>query len=428
MRKIVTLFALTFVIMFSSSFFAACEVEPVANVGAFSMNEESFDGKTFPFVYVDVENNAQITSKEDYLNCTVKITNTTEDYLLDTCGAKIKGRGNSTWELPKKPYKLKFNSKTNLFGFGKAKNYTLIANYSDKSLSRNLMAYEVAKLFGLNETSSAQPVNLILNGQFNGVYLLCEQNEIGEHRVNVESNLANVDTGYLVELDAMAVDEGVEGEDYFKIDELCYAIKDPETDDADFTEDHFNFIKNYMQDCFSAICANDYDEVKNLVDVNSFAKCYIVHEMFNCVDVGYSSFYFYKNAGSKLFAGPLWDFDLSSGNCNFVEGANDTDYLYAKESNIWYKELLEFEQFQTLVKNLISEYKDSLLDKIQEVVDYQIGYVENNEANFVVWNILNSYVWPNPTEIVNIKTFEGQVYYLQDWLEQKLNYMAECYS
>ena len=421
-------FTLALLMLFSVVFFSSCGKAEHEIRKYYPISEESFNGKTFPFIYVNVEDGAEITSKESYLNCVVKITNTKEEYLLDTSSAKIKGRGNSTWDMPKKPYKLKFNEKTNLFGFGKAKTYTLIANYCDKSLSRNLMAYESARVLGLSETSSTQPVNLVLNGDYRGVYLLCEQNEVGKSRVNIETDLASVDTGYLIELDSRAVDEGVEGTDYFVIDGLSYAIKDPEVDDDDFTPEHFNFIKNYMLDCFSAIGLSDYDTVKNLIDVDSFARCYIVHEMFNCIDVGYLSFYFHKDAGGKLAAGPVWDFDISSGNCDYAEHGNDTDYLYAKATNSWYRQLLHFEGFQELVSDYIAEYKDALLARIQEIVDYQIEYADNNKANFAVWDILKIYVWPNPNELASIKTFEGQVYYLQDWVEEKLNYMADCYA
>ena len=430
MKRIIISVVLVFVMLVSASFFSACSHNEIIRQPYF-INEESFDGKTFPFVYVDVENDKDIVSKEEYLSCLVRITNTQEEYVFDGENiqtAKIKGRGNSSWEMPKKSYKLKFDSKVNLFGFGKAKKYTLIANFCDKSLSRNMMAYELARLVGLSETSYTQPVNLILNGEFYGVYLLCEQNEIGKNRVNIESDLNDIDTGYLIELDERACQEGIENYDYFVSHGNQYAIKDPETDDVLFSAEHMNFIHNYVDTCLNKLCLDDYDEIDQLIDVESFAKCYLIHEVFSCEDVGFSSFYLYKKAGGKLYAGPVWDFDISSGNCDYGDGSmNDTSFMYAKFKNIWYNKLLNFQEFRLIVKNLIDTYYDGMVAKIDEVVAYQLEYEDNNNAEFEVWPTMGKYVWPNTDEIVSITTFRGQIDYLSDWVKEKLNYMQEEY-
>ena len=401
---------------------------PIFN-GNVEIDATSFEGKTFPFVYVNTDGNSQIT-KEEYTNCSVSVNNTENEYVIDNATAKIKGRGNSTWGMPKKPYKIKFDSKVNLFGNGKEKTWLLIANYCDKSLSRNLLAYEIAREVGLSETSTTQPVNVFLNGVYQGVYLVCEQVEIGKTRLNIESDLDNIDTGYLLEMDAHVVDEGVEDIDYFSIDGKMYALKDPEREEA-FTDEHFNFIKNYVANCYNALSSNDYAVVQNYIDVLSFAKCYLVHEMFNNIDVGFSSFYIYKKAGDKLFAGPLWDFDISSGNCDYTTRLNDgnnPEYLYAKNNNVWYNKLLNFAEFRTLVAEQLALYKDVILAKKQEVVEYQLEYKDNNALNFEVWDILHRYVWPNPKKVVKLHTFERQLAYLDSWLTVKLNYMSTVYT
>ena len=171
--------------------------------------------------------------------------------------------------------------------------------------------------------------------------------------------------------------------------------------------------------------------VKTYIDVESFAKCYIVHELFNDIDVGNSSFYFYKKAGDKLYAGPLWDFDISSGNCNYttsLNDGNDTEYLYAKHNNEWYKNLLRFDEFKSPVAELLGQYSVTITNTINQVVNYQMEYIDNNNQNFEVWDILSIYVWPNPNELVEINTFEGQLEYLQNWLLSKLEYMKSVYN
>ena len=149
------------------------------------------------------------------------------------------------------------------------------------------------------------------------------------------------------------------------------------------------------------------------------------------MDAGNSSFYFYKVAGGKLYAGPLWDFDISSGNCdiewklNF--NVNDNRYLFVANNCVWYNKLLEFEEFRNLVSSLLEENIQLIKDTIQSVVDFQLRYTENNYKNFEVWDILNGYVWPNSSDIVGINTFEGQLEYLKNWLLTKLDYMLEVY-
>lgn len=392
----------------------------------YEITEDAFEQKTFPFIYIETEDNMEIVSKEEYISCSVSTSNTSQKYILQNESAKIKGRGNSTWTFPKKPYKLKFDSKIDLFGNGKAKTWTLIANYCDKSLTRNLMAYEIARAIGLENTTSADPVNLMVNGDYYGVYLLCEQVEIGKTRVNIESDLSDIDTGYLIEMDARAPEEGVENLDYFVVDGISYAVKGPETDDEDFSSQHMNFIKNYVTQSFNSLSA-DYETVSSNIDVESFAKCYIVHELLNCIDVGLTSFYMYKVKDGKLFAGPVWDFDISSGNCDYVENGNNYNYLYAKDDNIWYQNLLKFDEFKSLVGEILLQYRDTIKLKIDQVVNYQLEYKDNNNANFEVWPIMGIYVWPNPNEIVRIDTFEGQVTYLQNWVKNKLSYMENCY-
>lgn len=393
------------------------------------------EASAFPYIYIETDNRKNVESKDEYLSCVVRLDNCEEQYNLygdDGRNAQIKGRGNSSWFLmSKKSYTLKFNTRIDLFGFGKAKKYTLIANHSDKSLSRNFIAYSLASKLGLQETSCVQPINLVLNGIHRGVYLLCEQVEIGKNRIDIDGSLDDIDTGYIIELDQRAINEGELNVDYFVLGEgdeqNYYALKDPKSDDDGFTPINLIFINDYMSECFDAIHGDSYERVEELIDVDSFARCYIVQEIFNNVDVGFSSFFFYKDRGGKLFNGPVWDFDISSGNCSYTPSANDPNYLYAKNSNIWYKKLLEFEEFENLVKNIFTENLNIIQETIDDVVSYQMEYKANNEINFVIWKIMGKWVYPNPDEIINITTFEGQLEFLENWLKSKIEYMKTVY-
>lgn len=419
--------------------------------------EIEIDYLELPVIVINTENNAQILDKENYVSCNVSVRNA-EQYCFEEEEAGIRGRGNSTWQMAKKPYRLKFNSKVDLFGNGKAKSWTLIANYCDQSLSRNYFAYSIGAQFdSLEETTTTmQMVELYLNGQYDGVYLVCEQVQTGKNRVDVSEEIADtdgnalLDTGYLIELDGRAPSEGVLDYDYFYLDdydygdraygfshEKYYAIKSPDNDDfadlnLDYTE-FVNFIKEYVDTCLQTIVSGDYNRVKNLIDVDSFAEAYIVNELFNNKDVGQSSFYMYKDAGGKLYCGPIWDFDISSGNCDFNDtlyqdhGSWEYDCLWAKESNIWFAYLLKIQEFQALVSSKLSSYKDAIADTISQCVEYVESCSQSMERNFQRWNILGIDVSPNSPEMVAIKTWQGQVEYLRDWLLNSLDYMLSIY-
>lgn len=382
-----------------------------------------------PMIYIETANQENIVSKENYLNCKITISNIDEKYQIDSESAKVKGRGNSTWAMyDKKPYKIKFDKKVDLFGNGKAKEWTLIANHGDQSLMRNYLAYSVANKFeNFKYTTSTQFVELYVNSEYVGVYLLCEQVEVGKNRVEIEDDLASVDTGYLLELDDKIVNEGQEGKDWFTSNGKTFAIKSPDTDDDGFTVEHINFIKNYMDECFSVLESGDYLSVCNLIDVESFAESYILNELFKTTDVFMSSFYMHKNAGGKLSAGPAWDYDLSSGNCMYDNHSTETDYLYAK-NNILFNMLLEYEEFDLLVGEKLKQYKTV----IKETIEQKIQFVKNNyarsmERNFDRWKILGVYVWGNSDEVAKIKTWEGQVDYLKEWLDDSFEYLIKTY-
>ncbi len=390
-----------------------------------------------PIMEINTKDAAEIVSKDDYLQCTVTVGNAEESHCFEQNKAKIKGRGNSTWSMPKKPYKLKFDQKIDLFGNGSAKTWTLIANYCDPSLIRNYLAYTVgAGLENIRETTTlVQFVDVYLNGRYDGVYLICEQNETGKTRVDIEDDFEKAttpqDMGYLLEMDARAPSEGEPNWDYIVVNGFNYAIKSPDYEDIEDTDVSFlpyvNYIKTYMQDSWTALASNNFALVEQYINVESFVDSYIVHELFNMIDVGYSSFYVYKKENRRLYSGPIWDFDVSAGNCNYHESGAKSDYLWAADTNIWYANLLKYQEFKGMVSKRLLEKSASvektLINAIQSVYDCKNSF----ERNFERWNILGSYVWPNTEEIVAIKTWEEQVEYVRKWLNDSLNYINSVY-
>jgi len=158
-------------------------------VKAYDNGEEVSQDKAYfsrlPVIYINTDDGLGITSKDEYKPAVMSIQNNTEaDTAMYDGAIKIKGRGNTSWNWPKKPYRIKLDKKTDLFGMGKNKNWVLLANYLDESLLRNTTAAQISKEMGL-ETMDTVWTDVVLNGEYVGNYQLCEQIRIDSTRVDI---------------------------------------------------------------------------------------------------------------------------------------------------------------------------------------------------------------------------------------------------
>ncbi len=397
-------------------------------------------GYGLPTVFINTVTGKDVTSKKDYIACTISINDTEGDHNLIEATAQIRGRGNSTWtKFPKKPYKFKLDVSQNLFGFGKAKDWVLLADYIDNSLLRNCLAYKIAGEFSELEASpDCQSVEVYLNGEYRGVYLLCEQIEIDDDRVDITEIPDSVDTGYLIEMDQWALD-GASTDIYVSVpDSLrsnrAYTIKAP--DELEITDAHKEYIRAYIKSCIDALYADDYAKVCELIDVKSFAQAYIVYELTKNPDVDYSSFYMYKDAGGVMRCGPVWDFDMSLGNAEhksygktyYQDPSSSNLEFYARDKNPWFKGLLRFDDFKALVATELAEYAPKIEKMIDDVTTYALSKSEAYKQNFEKWDVIGVNTWTNPTYIVEIDTWEEHVAYCKAYLEKSLTALKENYS
>lgn len=380
-----------------------------------------------PVISINTEDGKEITSKTEYIGCNITLLDTINGEHFVSQPAQIRGRGNSTWNLPKQPYKIKLESKQDFFDNGKAKTWVLLADHRDYSLVRNMLAFEVGEeLSELKATPDCQSVEIYLNGKYHGVYLLCEQIEVNNHRVEVSEDITIVDTGYLVEMDGWTDDVQVYVPDNLKKDRR-YTVKFPESDEI--TSEQKKFIENYLKDCIAAIQGSDYERVLELIDVKSFAQGYIIYDLFKNPDTNYSSLYFYKDAGGKLICGPLWDFDMSVGNVSHKGGGvfESTDTLWSKKECPWFNALLNHEEFVSLVGEELKErapiIRDTLARKYEEILLHADAY----KKNFERWDVLGKQVWSSPHYLIEIKTWEEHIEYIKNYLEESLKNLEKVY-
>ncbi|MDR2201496.1 MAG: CotH kinase family protein [Clostridiales bacterium] len=314
-----------------------------------------------PAVLIDLEDGFPLADvdRENYINARVTLDNTDGEFLLDGVKAEFRGRGNGTWECDKKGYRIKFDKKQPLFGLEKNKHFVLFASAADGSFSRNNTAFDITRqvLDGIEYVSSHRYVDLYVNGNYHGVYVVFEQVRVDRGRVDIDSEYEVNNTGYLIEYDAYY--EGTEGIDYFRADGLKYPfmIKSPDPEeyaekiDGDGAEDIFRaqaaYIAEYVGDVVKAVFDGDFEDFCDLADIGSFVDMYILHELFKNTDSGWSSFFLYKKPGGKLYAGPPWDFDFTVG---ASRGDSSPEGLYVADSVTEYSDYTANELFIALMQ------------------------------------------------------------------------------
>ena len=369
-----------------------------------------------PTVAINTANAQEVTSKEYEISSTVYIISENGTNLLAASSTGIRGRGNASWNFPKKPYRLKFSEKQSPLGApASAKKWTLISNYGDKTLLRNITAFEVSRRVGQSYTPFCHPVDVVMNGEYRGCYQLCDQVEAAPGRVEASK-------GYLIEIDAYANGEDV----YFYSDKgTPVTVKHPDEDHI--TDTQFNFIKNFFNQMETAAASNDFTNkntgYRKYLDLDSFLRNFIVGEFGGNTDT-FWSVYMYKDASDgKLYTGPAWDYDLGFENDNRTHPINNlNDYIYCTRGS------LAGGYIGTLVtrivkndpeakKRLIEIWEQALnegnLDDLNSFVDETAAMLqESQELNFKRWKILNEYVHQNfqalgsyNAEVNTVKTY-----------------------
>lgn len=368
----------------------------------------------FPSFSIYTENEAAVESKEEYVNCYVNAGELIEE------PAQIRGRGNSTWlNSEKKSYRVKFDEKQNPFNTGDKteRDWVLLSNHFDKSLLRNYTALLLAsRLDGLEASVNLQNVHLYLNEQYMGVYLLCERIEANSCGLDIDES-----EGFLLEMDTYAAGEGT-----FVVGDKTYVIQSDYTDQEQIDE-----IYAYIDELDTAIMIEDEDTIREYMDIDSWIDAYIVEEFIMNTDVGFSSFYLYRtDENSKLYAGPLWDFDLSSGN-QYETNGGSYEGLYAADirgnhlDHQWFSWLMRMEWFSDAVYLRWFEISSIVQGVIDEAEELSEHYADDFERNFERWPVLRSRIWLEPDELLELNSHAEHSVYLINWLNARKNWLDE---
>jgi len=388
-------------------------------------------GFYYPLLTIVTENNKPINSKDYYVNATLTIESRDNrggivEKLFEAV-TEIKGRGNTTWDMEKKPYRLKFDKSSQVLGMPKSKHWVLLANYSDKTLMRNEVAFEVSRRMGFAYTPRVQYVDVILNGDYVGNYMLCEHIRIDKNRVNVaelEPNDTDITGGYLLEIDER------KGEPvWFETQEakMIFCVKRPE----DIPYNQKKYISEHVQKVEDVLYGknnvNVVEELPKYIDMKSFIDYLLLNELSKNVDgnLRLSTFVYKDRNDEKLYFGPVWDYDIAFGNVNYF-GCDNTAGWYARTDAKWYRQFFSYDVFDKMVKDRWKELRNGELADLNDFIDKTAQEMEvSQKYNFGRWPILGKYVWPNAAGYENRKSYQDEVDYLKSWLTQRLSWMDQ---
>lgn len=336
-----------------------------------------------PVVYINTKDAAPIVSKETWLEeSNIYITNAGK-YNDKYEKSSIRGRGNTTWNYPKKPYAIKLNKKKEVLGMPKHKRWVLLANYVDKTCIRNSVAFELARrMEGLDWTPRGQHVDVVLNGQFLGNYFLCEQIKVDENRVNItEMEATDVDEvaitgGYLMEIDKN-FDEV--NKFYSPIRNRPFMIKEPDEETLNPTQ--FAYISNHIAEVENALYGanSTTEEYLKYVDLDSFIDYWLVYELTGTGEPTHpKSVYMYKDRGDKIHAGPVWDFDYFT----FQPYYNT---MLINTNAVWNDRIINDPATHPVIKQRWNARRDQFKTIAEEIDRQYESIIESAEYNATLW-------------------------------------------
>jgi hypothetical protein len=369
-----------------------------------------------PVIKINTKDAAVIDSKDNYVDAKITVDGAGEfeDYEGEM---KIKGRGNSTWGMPKKPYKMKFNNKVSLFGEGEDKEWVLLANYVDNSQLKTSAAFFLGDLSRLNWTPDAHFAELFLNEVYQGTYQLCESIKVGENRVNIPKD------GYLLEIDQE--DRMVAEDVYFKTSRILVNIKEPAVVKND---SKYNFVSGFVTDAENALYGPDFKDpavgYAKYLDIPSFIDWYLINEITKNQDaVFYSSCYMNLTTSGKLKMGPLWDFDAAFGQ-NLEPIVNLPEGFYLRHSR-WISRLFEDPNFEKQVAVRFEHFKsneDAILDYISKsAAKMNWSAIENNRK----WKTLSPDI--SSTGLV-VDLYKNDVQKMKTWFKTRMAWLDTAFS
>ncbi len=343
-----------------------------------------------PVLWIETPGKQAVTSKEVWLEgATMCIDGAGRFDDAEQIALSIRGRGNSTWEWPKKPFNLKLDSKASVLGMPKHKRWCLLANYMDRTLLRNRIAYYLAGQTSLAWTPRCEFAEVFLNGEHLGQYLVAEHVKVGKNRVNItemtpaDNDGEAVTGGYLLELDFHFDNRW----QWHTARGVPFGVKSP--DEEELTESQFAWIRNHIATVERTLYGDGFGDpasgFRKYLDEESFADYWLVYELTVNHELGNpGSVFLHKDRGGRIVAGPVWDFDWGTFSYNASPAAQ---YGLFMTWAWWYGRMFEDAQFRHLAAERWRELKPRFRTALDYIDAQRDAIARSAAVNFHKWPI-----------------------------------------
>lgn len=369
---------------------------------------------SLPIVMINTPSWENVTSKDVWIDKTSISILDTNGTFFEASG-KIKGRGNATWDYEKKPYAIKFSKKQSPFGFPENKSWILLADYNDRSLLRTAYMCAVSKAVGMEYTINYKHVNLYLNGEYKGIYLLTDKVENSNNRIQIE------DDGFIIEDDNYYKKEPL----YFVTNLLNrgFSFKYPDADDGEIVinDDNYNYITTYMDNLEESLIKleqnPDNTEFLNFIDLSSNAKYYVAAQVIATLDP--NNYYVLPSKTSKLKRLPMWDPEWSLGLWPTKAWGDAPSSMTT--SNYWstkgyFKYLVLSPIFKAEVKKEWQLFMNNITQVTEEINAVSALISQAQEYNFNKW--------PNTIPLnVRFDSWQEEVEYTNGFYEDRIEWL-----
>jgi len=366
-----------------------------------------------PTLYVDTQSGSMDHIHAEKGNAergTARLYDAAGNLTFSDSFSSLRGRGNSTWDVPeKKPYALDLTEETDLLGMGAAKNWILLADALDASSLRNKIAYEFAAGVGMEGVPESRWIEVYFNGEYAGLYLLCQRIENEPGRLELGRN------GVVLRMDRDTRIE-VGPDPYFVTDAGLY-LQILDGRDSTALQERFQAMEDAL--------LSGSDRWQDTIDLDSWVKQYLMEEVFGSYDAGFQSQYFYlydTAPGSRIHAGPVWDYDSSMGNPTIWALQNPRSLLAWRPAAMpeyatpWYHSLYSQEIFR---QELVRQYQQLFVPGLEQLLtrtleDYTTQIGAAFERNRIRWQ-------------VETEGLEAEADHIRTWLTQRRAFLDELW-
>ena len=413
------------------------DISPIKIYGYKKTLEEEnkyFQATNLPLVLIHTEKGVE-PNRDNDVNCVIKIINEGKMEISDNGTIKVRGKSTS-FASTKKPFRIKFSSKQRVLNSkGKEKKWTLIANHFDRSLIRNNLAFKISEIMEFPFTPRCLPVDVILNGDFQGSYYICDKIEVGKNRINIakmeqtDINEPNITGGYLLQIDSIRWGrrqrEPAKGT--FRTEKgITGKILYPEEDEI--TPEQENYIRIKLNQLEEEI----YNGILDSIDIDSYSKYFIIEEFCGDPDHVLTSYYFSKDRNDDKFRfGPAWDFDLAFDNDRRLYPTSDKPefcFHYCDSAGTmrqFVQTLIDNKEVAENVQKIWEKMRETGLDEkvlISFIDEEKKKLEESSELNFLKWDhYVENRGWGDLGLVRKGEDFETSVKVVKEYVQNRFN-------